>query len=103
MGTRVAGRPPHLAYNRPTHRTQSQAHLTNTAQVIKTRLPDPPPSADALVETVRAALAEIKANDVVEIDVHGKTSVCDFMVRSDERRVGKECVSTCRSRWSPSH
>src|SRR3546814_13908552 len=22
---------------------------------------------------------------------------------SDERRVGKECVSTCRSRWSPSH
>src|SRR3546814_5403160 len=24
-------------------------------------------------------------------------------VRSEERRVGKECVSTCRSRWSPSH
>src|SRR3546814_17381849 len=23
--------------------------------------------------------------------------------RSDERRVGHECVSTCRSRWSPSH
>src|SRR3546814_14101454 len=23
--------------------------------------------------------------------------------RSEERRVGKECVSTCRSRWSPSH
>src|SRR3546814_12967245 len=26
---------------------------------------------------------------------------CD--VRSEERRVGKECVSTCRSRWSPAH
>src|SRR3546814_16652189 len=26
---------------------------------------------------------------------------CD--VRSEERRVGKECVSTCRSRWSPYH
>src|SRR3546814_10957644 len=25
------------------------------------------------------------------------------LVRSEERRVGKECVSTCRSRWSPSH
>src|SRR3546814_14547835 len=25
------------------------------------------------------------------------------MERSEERRVGKECVSTCRSRWSPSH
>src|SRR3546814_18093014 len=28
----------------------------------------------------------------------------DFKVgRSEERRVGKECVSTCRSRWSPYH
>src|SRR3546814_3561741 len=25
------------------------------------------------------------------------------LVRSEERRVGKECVSTCRSRWSPYH
>src|SRR3546814_6589525 len=24
-------------------------------------------------------------------------------VRSEERRVGKECVSPCRSRWSPDH
>src|SRR3546814_13266000 len=24
-------------------------------------------------------------------------------LRSEERRVGKECVRTCRSRWSPSH
>src|SRR3546814_16313608 len=27
----------------------------------------------------------------------------DRRIRSEERRVGKECVSTCRSRWSPSH
>src|SRR3546814_11229364 len=27
--------------------------------------------------------------------------VADFINRSEERRVGKECVSTCRSRWSP--
>src|SRR3546814_4150926 len=27
----------------------------------------------------------------------------DFRDRSEERRVGKECVSTCRSRWSPYH
>src|SRR3546814_4904440 len=25
------------------------------------------------------------------------------VMRSEERRVGKECVSTCRSRWSPYH
>src|SRR3546814_15371574 len=35
-------------------------------------------------------------------------TICDdltmcglFQTRSEERRVGKECVSTCRSRWSP--
>src|SRR3546814_1646580 len=27
----------------------------------------------------------------------------EFEQRSEERRVGKECVSTCRSRWSPYH
>src|SRR3546814_19097146 len=26
-----------------------------------------------------------------------------WTVRSEERRVGKECVGTCRSRWSPKH
>src|SRR3546814_7744397 len=26
-----------------------------------------------------------------------------YILRSEERRVGKECVSTCRSRWSPYH
>src|SRR3546814_13744970 len=26
-----------------------------------------------------------------------------YKTRSEARRVGKECVSTCRSRWSPSH
>src|SRR3546814_11015326 len=26
-----------------------------------------------------------------------------MFTRSEERRVGKECVSTCRSRWSPYH
>src|SRR3546814_4212282 len=28
---------------------------------------------------------------------------CALYIRSEERRVGKECVSTCRSRWSPYH
>src|SRR3546814_15727372 len=29
--------------------------------------------------------------------------VDESLKRSEERRVGKECVSTCRSRWSPYH
>src|SRR3546814_14885932 len=31
---------------------------------------------------------------------HQRVMVLD-VTRSEERRVGKECVSTCRSRWSP--
>src|SRR3546814_12041814 len=32
-----------------------------------------------------------------------KLAFPDAWGRSEERRVGKECVSTCRSRWSPYH
>ena len=28
---------------------------------------------------------------------------CDKIERSEERRVGKECLRLCRSRWSPYH
>src|SRR3546814_14415771 len=31
------------------------------------------------------------------------TNAANASKRSEERRVGKECVSTCRSRWSPYH
>jgi len=54
--------------------------LTNTAQVIKTRLPNPPPAVETLLRTVQDAVAELKANDIVQIDVRGRTSVCDYMV-----------------------
>src|SRR3546814_13525270 len=30
-----------------------------------------------------------------------QTALAAVVLRSDERRVGKECVSTCRSRWAP--
>src|SRR3546814_173411 len=43
-------------------------------------------------------------NDLMSGGVHRlwKTAMVDWP-RSEERRVGKECVSTCRSRWSPYH
>src|SRR3546814_3243512 len=37
---------------------------------------------------------------VVSVQLGQNLRVCK---RSEERRVGKECVSTCRSRWSPYH
>src|SRR3546814_13911720 len=39
-----------------------------------------------------------KSNAKEKCDPKGSTAN-----RSEERRVGKECVSTCRSRWAPSH
>ena len=54
--------------------------MTAQAFVIKTRMPEPPPSAEALLLQVHAAMEEIKARDVTEIDVRGKTSVTDYMV-----------------------
>ncbi len=54
--------------------------MTSQAVVIKTRMPEPPPSAEALLTQVRAGLEEIKAKDAVEIDIRGKTSIADFMV-----------------------
>src|SRR3546814_5824728 len=40
-----------------------------------------------------------------EVQMRATTVWCvpHKVCRSEERRVGKECVSTCRSRWSPSH
>ena len=54
--------------------------MSSQAQVIKTRLPTPPPSVPALLANVHEALAELKAKDIVEIDVRGKSSVADYMV-----------------------
>src|SRR3546814_20063041 len=49
---------------------------------------------EALVEGMR----------IVGIDFRdGIRFVPEVLLRSEERRVGKECVSTCGSRWSPDH
>ena len=42
---------------------------------------------------------------VVHAEPHGRTLLWlgTYQSRSEERRVGKECSSPCRSRWSPYH
>src|SRR3546814_18360928 len=51
---------------------------------------------EEVADTVAAAMGGREAGLLFEGDRR-------FEVRSEERRVGKECVSTCRSRWSPYH
>ena len=72
-------RPPR--YNAGTGiRRLRECDLTSKAHVIKTRMPVPAPTPEALLAQVHAALEEMKAKDVVEIDVRGKTSIADFLV-----------------------
>src|SRR3546814_14566412 len=62
--------------------------------------------ADGSTETIDL-LCRIDTLDEVEYYRHG--GILHYVLRnlmqgrSEERRVGKECVSTCRSRWSPFH
>src|SRR3546814_6592335 len=55
---------------------------------------------------LQAFIDECKRGGVAEADIatqEKKGLSTPLRVRSAERRVGKECVSTCISRWSPYH
>src|SRR3546814_19365713 len=48
------------------------------------------------------AMEAIVAADREQFELAARADAT-IIARSEERRVGKECVSTCRSRWSPYH
>src|SRR3546814_14505186 len=69
--------------------------------------PMPQEVLNKLLEVEQARLAidqrhQIHAESVLQLGVLVQIIKND-LGRSEERRVGKECVSTCRSRWSPYH
>src|SRR3546814_13413440 len=45
----------------------------------------------------------LDAQAIAAIPMGQRALLIPLIARSEERRVGKECVSTCRSRWSPYH
>src|SRR3546814_20581355 len=55
--------------------------------------------ADGMATLCPAALAALEL--APQPVIPGRAPIALF--RSEERRVGKECVSTCRFRWSPYH
>src|SRR3546814_11169590 len=66
------------------------------------------PRHEAIIAELRAigcGVALIPDGDVAGViaTTNPETNIDIYMGRSEERRVGKECVSTCRSRWSPEH
>src|SRR3546814_1008249 len=64
---------------------------------------------ESLLRNHERAIAERdhwKRTTAALIGLHGATEDTYGLIRdhrSEERRVGKECVSTCRSRWAPYH
>ena len=60
-------------------------------------IPLPQPSPSPTVNQVILPITNFNGKIV------GKKAIIDWEVRSEERRVGKECVQPCRSRWSPYH
>src|SRR3546814_2545559 len=70
------------------------------------QVPEPGREPMARVVALRAQLgggAQRFGNALGRAFVVGGEGHAHMAVRSEERRVGKECVSTCRSRWSPYH
>src|SRR3546814_19719587 len=51
----------------------------------------------------RAEAFRIAPSVFVDNKASNRFTVIAVNARSEERRVGKECVNTCRSRWSPYH
>src|SRR3546814_11236716 len=58
----------------------------------------------AMKESSSGAWPAVKTNaSSTPVSASRRTCMTRFVIRSDERRVGKECVSACRSRWTPDH
>src|SRR3546814_2453880 len=86
--------------------------FVDLTEAYSRRLRDLAREADpALEEGVYAGLpgphyetpAEIRMLRTLGADLVGMSTVHEVIARSEERRVGKEGVSTCRSRWTPYH
>src|SRR3546814_5890627 len=71
----------------------AQSELIHSAEAI-----------DAAVELLAQQItAQLHDTCPLVMSVMGGAVVFSGQLRSEERRVGKECVRTCRSRWSPYH
>src|SRR3546814_18278650 len=69
--------------------------LPDSGGVVVAPLQDAPPAA--------GPFAELLAESLLRVGIPASTPAVAENARSEERRVGNECVSTCRYRWSPCH
>src|SRR3546814_1999998 len=76
-----------------------------SSDVCSSDLPpsEPPSAAPSTGDMVEPPLPTWTKKVPVSLLPSASFTVYWMASRSEERRVGKECVSTCRSRWSPYH
>src|SRR3546814_17178989 len=77
-----------------------------SAEIIESKITQVIEDAVAGIEGIRvitSASREESSAVSIEFNLTRNIDSAANDVRSDERRVGKECVGTCRSRWSPYH
>src|SRR3546814_16892771 len=91
---------------------EGQAHAGLRAELAALVSLERPAAPCARLVDAALVLARVRAVDRagVHLDWHrlaaalaGRAVLLRLEPRSEERRVGQECVSTCRSRWSPVH
>src|SRR3546814_11642262 len=82
----------------------AQAVIRRQAEIVRQGVED---ASKALSELSAAGTPQDKLTKQVELAKQAYEAAVanlqELTERSEERRVGKECVSTCRSRWSPYH
>src|SRR3546814_11135574 len=82
-----------LVFLHPAHGGRRALEGSQTKGAERTDMPRKSNPVDAL-KKLREQREELAAKEA---------KLRDEAARSEERRGGKECVSTCRSRWSPEH
>src|SRR3546814_16965555 len=65
--------------------------------------PDRPTAGAGTTAMMTGAAIAVSYDDRIDTAADAAFKEAREQIRSEERRVGKECVSTCRSRWSPYH
>src|SRR3546814_19044975 len=104
-----------LAATAPVHAQQGDTTELATLRAELESLKAEEAERDARIQRIEEALLRLSGETTAQVEATGATAttpspspaVVDAQAvtaqRSEERRVGTECVSTCRSRWAPSH
>src|SRR3546814_13989343 len=85
-----------------------RAHSAEFRPIVRARKPDDERQVQGGVDQNAEVRPEREQQRAADRRPHQQTQLTRrgveaYRARSEERRVGKECVSTCRSRWSASH